>query len=152
MRRDGAALQLAQLLGMTSEKDGELNFKKSLVLSISAVMIAVLTAFSAVGIEVSSEFLADMRHGICVKKEAGDIRSAWHIAIDGGWRPYDRTRCCGGSPLVDRTLEQCRAVSIIQQTSNKRFAWPLKKTRGFGHFFETKTHKKELVLDAQKNS
>jgi len=156
MRRDGAASQLAQLLGVTSEKDGQLGLKKSFVLSLVAVTIAALTSFSAVGIQFASEFMADMRHGICVKKEAGDTRTSWHIALDGGFRPYDRTRCCGGSPLVDRTLEQCRAVSIIQQTSNKRFAWPLKRSqqRGFGHFFETKLlkipHKKELSLDATK--
>jgi H+/Cl- antiporter ClcA len=162
MRRDGAASQLAQLLGVTSEKNGELGLKKSFVLSLTAVTVALLTSMSAVGIQMSSEFLADMRHGICVKKEAGDTRTSWHIALDGGWRPYDRTRCCGGSPLVDRTLERCRAVSIIQQTSNKKFAWPLKRPqqRGFGHFFESRlistgsqlnTHKKELSLGATKS-
>lgn len=102
-------------------------------LGLAAIAIGLLTAFSGVVIEMASHLLADMRYGVCVERIPGDTRPLWHVTLSGSWRPYDRARCCGGSPLVDHATGECRATSIIKHTTNKRFAYPVHSSERFGH-------------------
>lgn len=115
-----------------SGSPGKGRTQRGLVLGISAAAIGLLTTFSGVIIELTSDMLADLRHGVCIERLPGDTRPLWVATFGGGWRPYDRMRCCGGSSSVDHATEECRAVSIITHTRQKRFAFPLRTTREFG--------------------
>lgn len=106
--------------------------QRGLVLGVAAAVIGLLTTLSGVVIELASDMLADLRHGVCVERLPGDTRPLWVATFGGGWRPYDRMRCCGGSSSVDHATEECRAVSIITHTTHKRFAFPLRSMREFG--------------------
>eukprot|EP00429_Kryptoperidinium_foliaceum_P004088 CAMPEP_0176007594 /NCGR_PEP_ID=MMETSP0120_2-20121206/3313_1 /TAXON_ID=160619 /ORGANISM="Kryptoperidinium foliaceum, Strain CCMP 1326" /LENGTH=944 /DNA_ID=CAMNT_0017340359 /DNA_START=101 /DNA_END=2932 /DNA_ORIENTATION=- len=105
--------------------------QRGFLLAFAAGAIGVLTTLSAVVIELASDFFADFRHGICVERVPGDTRPLWQATFGGGWRPYDRMRCCGGSGSVDLATQECRANSIIQHVTRKRLANPV---RGIGHF------------------
>jgi len=107
--------------------------QKGAVLVIAAVAIGLFTALTGVVIELASDLLADLRHGVCVERRPGDTQPLLHITLGGGWRPYDRMRCCGGSASVDHVSEECRAQSIIQHVARKRLAHPLPSVGTFGH-------------------
>lgn len=89
---------------------------------LAAVAIGLLTTLSGTLIELTSGFFADLRHGICVERLPGDARVLWRVALEGGWRPYDRLRCCGGSLLVDHTSQVCRSPNIVRSSVRKRIA------------------------------
>lgn len=91
----------------------------------AAAAIGLLTTLSGVFIELASDLLADLRDGVCVERLPGDTRPLWQATLGGGWRPFDRVRCCGGLSSVDHATEECRALSIIQRSSHKQFAYPL---------------------------
>jgi hypothetical protein len=111
---------------------GEGHFQKGAVLGLAAAAVGLLTTLSGIVIELGSDLLADLRHGVCVERLPGDTRPLWHATLDGGWRPYDRMRCCGGSGSVDHTTEECRAQSIIQHSRRKRIAHPVTAFGSFG--------------------
>lgn len=111
---------------------GEGHFQKGAVLGVAAAALGLLTTLSGIVIELGSDLLADLRHGVCVERFPGDTRPLWHATLDGGWRPYDRMRCCGGSGSVDHTTEECRAQSIIQHSRRKRIAHPVTVFGSFG--------------------
>merc|ERR1719265_326970 len=106
--------------------------QKGVGLSIAAIAIGLLTTFSAVVIQLASDSLADLRHGVCVERIPGDTQPLWRATVWGGWRPYDRIRCCGGSHLIDHATGKCRAKSIIQHSTQRRFASPLEPVLSFG--------------------
>lgn len=110
--------------------------KKGVGLVAAATSIGLLTTFSGVVIELASDLFADLRHGVCVARLPGDTSPLWHATLGGGWRPYDRMRCCGGSALVDHSTQECRALSIISHSTPKRFAYPLRSVRSFGSTME----------------
>lgn len=89
--------------------------RKGAVLTVAALAIGVLTTLSGVFIELASDLLADLRHGVCVQRQAGDARPFWdwEDALIGGWRPYDRMRCCGGSASVDHATQECRVPAPV---------------------------------------
>mmetsp|Transcript_35950 Transcript_35950/g.84191 ORF Transcript_35950/g.84191 Transcript_35950/m.84191 type:complete len:935 (+) Transcript_35950:62-2866(+) len=105
---------------------------KFLPLALGAAIIGLLTTISAVVIDLSAAFFADLRHGICIQRIPGDERPLWLSTLRGSWRPYDRLRCCGGSMLVDHATQQCRAPSIIQHATRKRFASLVRSAKPFG--------------------
>mmetsp|Transcript_53435 Transcript_53435/g.153308 ORF Transcript_53435/g.153308 Transcript_53435/m.153308 type:complete len:925 (-) Transcript_53435:89-2863(-) len=113
-------------------QDNKGNLQRGIGLGGASVAIGILTTFSGVAIELASSFVTDLRHGICVAREPGDTRPVWEATFAGGWRPYDRTRCCGGSASVDHATEECRATSIIQRSTRKRLALPLRHVTTFG--------------------
>lgn len=125
---------------LPSVNKGTARMQKGFALSVAAVAVGLLTAFSGVVIELASGFLSDLRHGVCVERMPGDTRPLWHATLGGGWRPYNRMRCCGGSLRVDHATQECRALSIISSTSAKRFAYPLLDVASFGQEMKTKTH------------
>mmetsp|Transcript_35999 Transcript_35999/g.81294 ORF Transcript_35999/g.81294 Transcript_35999/m.81294 type:complete len:778 (+) Transcript_35999:86-2419(+) len=115
-----------------SSKANGASIRKILPLACGAVIVGLLTTMSAVVIDLTAAIFADMRHGLCIQRVPGDERPLWLTTLRGNWRPYDRTRCCGGSMLVDHAMQQCRAPSIIQHSAQKRFATPIHSVRPFG--------------------
>eukprot|EP00929_Paragymnodinium_shiwhaense_P030789 TRINITY_DN17384_c0_g1_i1.p1 TRINITY_DN17384_c0_g1~~TRINITY_DN17384_c0_g1_i1.p1 ORF type:complete len:865 (-),score=178.38 TRINITY_DN17384_c0_g1_i1:265-2859(-) len=101
-------------------------------LVFAAIGMGLMVAITAAFIELTSNFVADLRHGVCVERMPGDTRPLWQATMEGGFRPYDRTRCCGGSPLVDHVIQECRAPSIIRHSLHKRFAITLPELWSFG--------------------
>lgn len=101
------------------------------VLAVAAAVIGLMTTLSGVVIELASDLLADMRHGVCVERVPGDTRPLYHTSVLG-WRPYDRTRCCGGSAFVDHASQECKTRSIISMTARKHIAAPSAAALPFG--------------------
>lgn len=106
--------------------------KRCIALVAAATIVGLMTTFSGMVMEVASGLFADMRHGVCVARIPGDASPFWHATLGGGWRPYDRMRCCGGKGSVDHSIQECRAMSIISHTTRKRFAYPLRTVHTFG--------------------
>lgn len=106
--------------------------QKSAVLAVAAVAIGLCTTLSGAAIEIASGMFADLRHGICVSRIPGDTAPLWDATFGGGWRPYSRMSCCGGGANVDHATQQCRKLSIIQKSTRKRLANPVKKVKTFG--------------------
>eukprot|EP00443_Scrippsiella_acuminata_P069435 CAMPEP_0115478056 /NCGR_PEP_ID=MMETSP0271-20121206/56001_1 /TAXON_ID=71861 /ORGANISM="Scrippsiella trochoidea, Strain CCMP3099" /LENGTH=762 /DNA_ID=CAMNT_0002905579 /DNA_START=111 /DNA_END=2396 /DNA_ORIENTATION=+ len=111
-------------------------WQKGVVLGFASAAIGLLTTLSGIVIELASGSLADLRHGVCVARLPGDTLPIWEATVAGGWRPYDRMRCCGGSALVDHATEECRAMSIIKHSTRKRLAFPVLHVAPFGAPFE----------------
>jgi len=107
-------------------------WQKGVVLGFAAALIGLLTTMSGIVIEFASDMLADLRHGICVARLPGDTMPIWEATVAGGWRPYDRMRCCGGSASVDLATQECRALSIIKHSTRKRLANPVSHVTAFG--------------------
>jgi len=106
--------------------------QKGAVLAIAAVAIGLVTTLTSVVIELSSDILADLRHGVCIAHTPGDTEPLWHSTLGGGWRPYDRMHCCGGSDSVDHDAQECRVASIIKHSQRKRMAKQLHLVQSFG--------------------
>jgi len=124
--------------------------KKCIGLVAAATSVGLLTTFSGVVIELASDLFADLRHGVCVARLPGDTSPLWHATLGGGWRPYDRMRCCGGSALVDHSTQECRAQSIISHSTPKRFAYPLRSVRSFGATVEQAVLNSEFGIHAHE--
>lgn len=123
--------------------------QRGAVLSVAATAVGLLTTFSGVFIQMASNLLADTRHGACVERLEGDTRPLWEATFGGGWRPYDRMRCCGGSSSVDHATEECRALSIITQSTRKRFAFPLHSAHALGREVEPAQLPMDLMMIAE---